>query len=152
MSILEKNNTKKRQIKKVTFQVKFEENNNNKKYEVNTICNSAVYAKQSKIGYLLGYYQSLSQKDYPEKNKTQESILIIKHLWTLFSTYPKKHLEKLLENLTLVNSVSLMTKPIVKLFLEFSVAKKKIGQPAKIRGNYKCYKKFIFHKFRKFFH
>lgn len=34
----------------------FDANNNNKKYKVKTIRNSAVYAKQSKSSYLLRLY------------------------------------------------------------------------------------------------
>ena len=55
MSLLKYDTTKKERVDKTTTQLKFEANNNGKKYKVIEICDSVVYAKKSK-GQLLDLY------------------------------------------------------------------------------------------------
>ena len=56
--------------KKIAEQLEFETGNNNKEYEVESIYNYAVYAKDSKVRHLLGFYYLVSWKDYPKYEST----------------------------------------------------------------------------------
>ena len=67
---------------------------NNKKYEVDSIWNSAVYAKESAIGQLQGFYYLVSWKGYPEEENTWKPALAIQHLWKLVTAYHKNNPEK----------------------------------------------------------
>ena len=50
MSLLEQNTTGKRRVDKKILQLEFENNGKCEEYEVEAICNSAIYAKESKSG------------------------------------------------------------------------------------------------------
>ena len=55
------------------MQLNFEfEAGNDKEYEVDGIRDSAVYAKESATGQLLGLYYLVSWKSYPEEKNTWE--------------------------------------------------------------------------------
>ena len=57
MSLLEQNNTKKGRIdEKTVEQLEFKAGGNNEEYKLESICNSAVYARKLKAGHLLGLY------------------------------------------------------------------------------------------------
>ena len=56
MSLLEQNITRKGQVDKKTLQLEFEDNDEGEKYEVEAICNSTVYAKESESGYFPSLY------------------------------------------------------------------------------------------------
>ena len=45
---------------KIAEQLEFKAGGNNEEYEMEGICNSAVYAKKSEAGYLLGFYYLVS--------------------------------------------------------------------------------------------
>ena len=69
--LLEQDITRKRQVDdKIAEQLKFEAGGNNEKYELEGICNSAVYARESETGHLLGLYYLVSWKGYPEDKNT----------------------------------------------------------------------------------
>lgn len=53
ISLLKQETTRKGRVDKNVRQINFDTDNNNKKYKVETICNSMVYAKKSELGYLL---------------------------------------------------------------------------------------------------
>ena len=55
---------------KTIEQLEFQAGGNNKEYEVEGICNSAVYARESEEGYLPGLYYQVSWKGYPEDEST----------------------------------------------------------------------------------
>ena len=66
MSLLEQDTTRKgRMDEKIAEQLEFEASGNNKEYEVEGICNSAVYARELEAGYLPGLYYLVSWKCYP---------------------------------------------------------------------------------------
>ena len=44
--------------------------NKGREYKVEAICDSAVYAKESESGHLLGLYYLISWKGYPEEENT----------------------------------------------------------------------------------
>ena len=46
------------------------DNNNSKEYKVKAICNSTVYTRESKSGYLLKLYYIIFSKDYLEEKST----------------------------------------------------------------------------------
>lgn len=71
MSLLKQNTTKKGRVdKKIATQLKFKFSNNNKKYKVKDICDRADYIKESKSGYLLGFYYLTSWKSYFKDENT----------------------------------------------------------------------------------
>ena len=50
MSLLEQDNTRKRQVDKKTLQLEFEDDGEGDEYEVEVICDSAVYTKVLESG------------------------------------------------------------------------------------------------------
>ena len=81
MSLLEQDNTRKGRVdEKTAEQLEFEAGSDNKEYEVEGICDSAVYARQSEAGHLLGLYYLVSWKSYPEDESTWEPVLKVQHL------------------------------------------------------------------------
>ena len=66
MSLLEQDTTTKKRINKLFLEPEPEfDAGNNKKYKVEAIKDSAIYAKEAKK-YLSGLYYQISWKDYPE--------------------------------------------------------------------------------------
>ena len=71
MSLLEEDNTRKEKMdKNKAKQLEFEAGGNNKKYKVESICNSTVYARNLETGHLLGLYNLVSWKSYSEDKNT----------------------------------------------------------------------------------
>ena len=83
---------------------------NNKEYEINRIWDSAVYAKESTIDQLLGFYYLVLWKSYPEEENTKEPILAIQHLQRLVNSYHKDNPEKPTATSFLVNIASPMAR------------------------------------------
>ena len=95
MSLLEQDNTKKGRVdKKTVEQLEFKSGGNNEEYEVEDICNSVVYAKESETGHLLGLYYLVSWKSYPKDKSTGEPASAVQHLWKLVSIFHKNHPDK----------------------------------------------------------
>ena len=68
--MLEQDTTRKGRINELFLEPEPEfDASNNKKYEVEAIKNSAIYAKEAK-GHLLGLYYLVSWKRYPEEEST----------------------------------------------------------------------------------
>ena len=61
---------------------------NNKKYKIDGIYDSAVYARES-VGQLPGLYYLILQKDYSEEKNTWEPISAIQHPQKLIIAYYK---------------------------------------------------------------
>lgn len=71
MSLLEQDNTKKKQVDKAMFMLEFENDRDSKEYKVQAICNSKVYVKKPEIGhYLPGFYYLDLCKGYFEEENT----------------------------------------------------------------------------------
>ena len=56
--------------KKTAEKLEFEAGGNNEEYKVEGICDSAVYARKSEAGHLLGLYYLVSWKSYHEDEST----------------------------------------------------------------------------------
>ena len=102
------------------MQLKFEAGND-KKYEINGIWDSAVYAKKSTTGQLSGFYYLVLWKRYPEEKNIWESALAIQHLQRLITAYYKDNLEKPIVIFFPVNTALPIARP--------TRASKKQGQP-----------------------
>ena len=69
MSLLEQDTTKKGRVDKKDERTEFEAGDK-EEYEVEGIQDSAVYAKESKNGHLLGLYYLVSWKGYSKEENT----------------------------------------------------------------------------------
>ena len=67
MFLLKQDTTRKGWVDKKTSQLEFEDDGEGEEYEVEAICDSAVYAKESKSGQLPGLYFLISWKGFPEE-------------------------------------------------------------------------------------
>ena len=71
VSLLEQDTTRKGRVdEKTAEQLEFEAGGNNEEYEMEGICDSAVYVRESEAGYLPGFYYLVSWKGYPEDEST----------------------------------------------------------------------------------
>ena len=74
ISLLEQNTTWKGRVdEKIVEHLELEAGGDNKKYEVESICDNAVYTKESEAGLLTGFYYLVSWKSYLEDKNTWES-------------------------------------------------------------------------------
>ena len=112
---MEKDTTRKPQVGETISLLEFESNGDGdgKDYEVEAICDSEVYTRESEC-HLPGFYYLISWKGYPKEKNTWEPSLAIQHLRRLVSTFHKEHLEKPTATSTPVNSAPTMAKPAVK--------------------------------------
>ena len=83
-------------------------------YEVEAICDSAVYATES-AGHLLGLYYLVFWKSYPEKENTWEPALAIQHLKKPISLFYKDHPDKPIAIFETIDTALPMAKPTIKL-------------------------------------
>ena len=61
ISLLEQNTTRKGRVdKKTAKQLEFEAGSNNEEYKVESICDSAIYARELETGHLVGLYYLVS--------------------------------------------------------------------------------------------
>ena len=60
--------------KKTAEQLEFEAGSNNEEYEVEGICDSAVYTRESEAGHLPSLYCLISWKGYSEDESTWKPI------------------------------------------------------------------------------
>ena len=96
MSMLEQNTTKKGRVdEKTVEQLEFEAGSDNKKYELEGIYNSMVYARESEAGHLLGLYYLVFWKSYPKDKSTWEPASAVQHFRKLVSIFHKDHPNKL---------------------------------------------------------
>ena len=90
------------------------EADNNKKYKVDSIWDSAVYTKES-ADQLLGLYYLIWWKSYSEEKNIWEPALAIQHFWRLVTTYHKDNPEKLIATSASVNMAPPMARPTTPL-------------------------------------
>ncbi len=71
ISLLEEDITRKEQANKMTSKLEYENDGDSEVYEIEVICNNAVYVKESDRGYHLpGLYYLVSWKSYLKEENT----------------------------------------------------------------------------------
>ena len=114
VSLLEQNTTRKGQMNELFPKPEPEfDAGNNKKYEVEAIIDSAVYAKKAKK-HLSGLYYLVLRKGYPEEESTCELSSAVIHLRKMISTFYKDYLKKPTAIFLLLDSSPPMAKPSIK--------------------------------------
>ena len=96
---------------------------NHKKYKVEIIKDSIVYAKETKR-HLPGLYHLISLKGYLKEESTWKPFSMVMHLWKMIFTFYKNHLEKATWTSFPLNTAP----PIAKLSVKPSI-KQKQGCP-----------------------
>ena len=86
---------------------------NSKKYKVEAIWDSIVYANKLESGQLPGLYYLIAWKGYPEEENTWKPWLTVQHLTKLVSCFNKDHLEKLTATPWPINSALQIASPTV---------------------------------------
>ena len=114
MSLLEQDTTRKERMNELFLELEPEFNaGNNKKYKVEAIKDSAVYAKEIE-GNLSNLYYLISCKNYPEKESTWELSSAVMHLQKIISIFHKNHPKKPTATSLPFDSASPMAKLSVK--------------------------------------
>ena len=113
MSLLEQDTTRKRRVNKNNA-TELDAGNNSGEYKVETIWDSAVFARESESGHLPGLYYLVSWKGYPEEENTWEPALTVQHLKKLISSFHKNHPDKPTATSEAINTAASMARPIVK--------------------------------------
>lgn len=98
-----------------TFQLKFEANDKDKKYEIEGIQNSVVYIKELCGGYIPELYYLVLWKSYPKEKNIWKPVLTMQHLWKLINIFDKDYPKKLTMTSSLVNTTLSMAKLIIRL-------------------------------------
>ncbi len=109
--------------------LEFENDGDGEEYEVEAICNSAVYARESE-GHLPGLYYLVSWKGYLEEENTWEPASAVIHLRKLISNFHRDYPKKPTATSPPIDSVLQMARPTVKPRAETS-SKPKRSRPAK---------------------
>ena len=97
-------------------------------YKLEAIWDSAVYAKKSKSGHLLGLYYLVSWKGYPEEENIWEPALAVWHLRKLISLFHKDHPDKPTATSLAIDTIPPMARPTVK---PTERLKRKRGRPTR---------------------
>ena len=82
-------------------------------YKIETIWDSAVYARESKSGHLPGLYYLVSWKGYPEEENTWEPASAVQHLKKLISFFHKDHPNKPTVISPIIDTAPPMVRPTV---------------------------------------
>ena len=99
-----------------------------KKYKVEKIRDSAVYAMELEMGHLPGLYYLVDWKSYPEEENIWESASAMQHLWKLLSKFHQENPTKPIATSPPVDSALPITRPT-------GTTKQKRGRPAKNNPN-----------------
>lgn len=111
MSLLKQIITIKRQINKL-LKLKLKlDIKVNIKYKIKIINNSAIYITKT-IYQVLRLYYLISWKDYLEDKNTLDPASAIMYLQKIANNFHKNHPKKLPTTSSLIDSISLMTKPL----------------------------------------
>ena len=87
--------------------------NESGEYEVETIRDSAVYARESELGHLPGLYYLILWKGYPEEENTWESASVVQHLSKHISLFHKDHPDKSTATFPAINTAPPIARPTV---------------------------------------
>ena len=109
--LLEQDTLKKEQVdKKTTEQLEFEAGGNNEEYKIESICDSAVYARESETGNLPGLYYLVSWESYLKDKNPWEPTSVVQHLRKLVSIFHIDHTNKPIIISLLIDMVPPMAK------------------------------------------
>ena len=86
----------------------------NEEYEVETIWDSAVYARELESGNLAGLYYLVLWNGYPEEENTWEPASAVQHLKKLISSFHKDHSDKSTATSPAIDTAPPMARPTVK--------------------------------------
>ncbi len=136
MSLLEQDTTKKGWVETAIELDK----GNSKKYDVKTICYSAVYTRQLE-GHLPGLYYLVSWKSYPEEENIWKPTSAVLYLYKLISTFYRDYPEKPTANSLPIDSIPPIARPIIKSRTKVSNTKQKRDRLVKNSSASKCAKK-----------
>ena len=125
MTLLEQDTTRKGRVDENATELDAGDNDSGE-YEVEAIRDSAVYARESESGHLLGLYYLVSWKGYPEEENTWEPASAVQHLRKLISSFHKDHPDKPTATFLAINTAPPMTRPTVK---PTEPLKRKRGRP-----------------------
>ena len=95
-------------------QIEFDAGDNSGKYKVKAIWDGAVYARESKSGYLSDLYYLVSWKRYPKEENTWEPASAVQHLRKLISSFHKDHLDKPTATSPTTDTAPPIARPTVK--------------------------------------
>ena len=110
--LLEQNTTKKGKMDKKVMELEFQAGKS-KKYKMEEIQNSNVYANKAK-GYLPGPYYLIAFKRYSEEENTWEPSFASQYLKKPINSYYKKYPEKSAGIFSPMNSNPPMARPTIK--------------------------------------
>ena len=126
ISLLEQDISRKERVDKRVTELELEAGNS-KKYEVEAIRDSTVYASKSESGQLPGLYYLVAWKGYPEEENTWKPSSAVQHLKKLINFFHKDHPEKPTATSPSIDSAPPMAKPT---FRPNFTLKRKRGRPA----------------------
>ena len=126
MLLLEQDITRKERVDEKITELDFEAGDS-KKYKVEAIWDSAVYARKLE-GHLLGLYYLVAWKGYLKEENTWEPVSAIQHLRKVISLFHKDHLEKSIATSLPVDSAPPMARLTIKPVK--LITKRKQGRPA----------------------
>ena len=90
-------------------------NDDNKKYKIEAILDSAIYTNKSKSGHLLGFYYLVTWKDYFKKEITWKPLSAVQYLKKIISYFHKDYLKKPTSTFLPIDSILVIAGPTVKL-------------------------------------
>ena len=126
MSLLEQDITRKERVDDENV-AELDANNESEKYEVEAIRDSKVYARESELGHLPGFYYLVLWKRYPEEENTWEPASVVQHLRKLISAFHKDYFDKSTAISLGIDIAPPMARPTVK---STEPPKRKRGRPA----------------------
>ncbi len=129
VSLLEQDTIRKGRVDETTSRLEFESDGDGKEYEVEVICDNAVYARESEE-HLSGLYYLVSWKTYPEEENTWEPVSAVIHLRKPISNFYYDYPKKPIATSPPIDSAPPMARPTVKPKAETS-SKQKRGRPTK---------------------
>lgn len=119
--LLKQHNTKKEWVNKKAIELYA---GNNKKYNIEAICNNAIYARKSKSSHLPELHYLVLWKHYLEEKNTWKPVLAIEYLRKLISLFHKNHLDKQIAICEAIDIALPMARPTIRLTITGKLSNK----------------------------
>ena len=113
VSLLKQDSTKKERVDERLKELELE-TGNSKKYKVEAIWDSTIYASKSESSQLPSLYYLVAWKAYPKKENIWEPSSAIQHLKKLINFFHKDHPEKPTATFPLIDSAPPMARPTIR--------------------------------------